>query len=199
MGGIGSGRHWGSGKDTTFDYLALDVRRLQRDGLLQPGRSYKLTWSRNGEAFAFIDIRTEWDHVRLLYRHRRPGEDWKSEDYPVTLERTSCNYGGQRPWFRCPALACGRRVAILYSGGIFACRHCHRLNYESQHEQPYERALSRCQNIRVRLGGHPGIGSFPEKPKWMHWRTYIRLCHNAEKAYACSSPNWLSALLARTV
>jgi hypothetical protein len=27
--------------------------------------------------------------------------------------------------FICPAAGCGRRVAILYGGGNFACRHCY--------------------------------------------------------------------------
>jgi hypothetical protein len=48
MGGFGSGRGQ-SGKDTTSDYRALDVRRLQRDGLLTPGRSFGWNWTRNGE------------------------------------------------------------------------------------------------------------------------------------------------------
>jgi hypothetical protein len=36
MGGFGSGL-WQCGKDTTNDYRALDIRKLQRDGLLKPG------------------------------------------------------------------------------------------------------------------------------------------------------------------
>ena len=36
--------------------------------------------------------------------------------------------------FICPAAGCGRRVAILYRGGIFACRHCYRLAYASSRE-----------------------------------------------------------------
>src|SRR5262249_35010021 len=139
-----------------------------------------------------INILTELDHVHLSYRYRRLGQDWEPESYRVALEWTSCNYGRQRPWFRCPAAGCARRVAILYCGGIFACRDCHGLNYESQHERTHDRALRRYQNIRVQLGAHAAIGSFPDKPKGMHWRTYHRLCLKAERANACSSPNWLA-------
>ena len=57
------------------------------------------------------------------------------------------------------------RVAILYGGGIFACRHCYGLNYDTQHEQAWDRALTRYQKIRVKLGAHAAIGHFPEKPK----------------------------------
>ena len=48
----------------------------------------------------------------------------KDEHYAVRIVRTVCNLGGSRAWFICPAVGCGRRVAILYGGGIFACRHC---------------------------------------------------------------------------
>ena len=42
---VGWGRGRGqSGKDTTSDYRALDVRGLQRDGLLTPGRSFGWEW-----------------------------------------------------------------------------------------------------------------------------------------------------------
>ncbi len=36
MGGFGSGRGQ-HGKDTTSDMRPLDIRKLQRDGLLTPG------------------------------------------------------------------------------------------------------------------------------------------------------------------
>ena len=65
---------------------------------------------------------------------------------PVQLRRT-------RVWFRCPARGCGRRVAVLYSGGIFACRLCYQLVYETQRELPHYRALRRAQAIRMKLGG----------------------------------------------
>ncbi len=55
MGGWGSGRGQ-SGRDTTSDYRALDVRRLQRDGLLTPGRSFGWNWTRDGETVASIQV-----------------------------------------------------------------------------------------------------------------------------------------------
>jgi len=39
MGGFGSGR-WQQGKNTTNDYRQLDIRKLQREGLLKPGRIF---------------------------------------------------------------------------------------------------------------------------------------------------------------
>ncbi len=66
MGGFGSGRVQG-GKDTTSDMRALDARRLQRDGLLPPGRWFMWKWSRNGEEVASIQISTKADRVILNY------------------------------------------------------------------------------------------------------------------------------------
>ena len=46
---------------------------------------------------------------------------------------TPCRFGGKRLWFQCGY--CARRVLRLYIvGGVFACRHCHRLGYESRLE-----------------------------------------------------------------
>ena len=186
MGGFGSGSGQG-GKQTTNDMRSLDIRRLQRDGSLTPGRSFIRQWSRNGVELASIQIRTETDHVILNYRSRSNSGEWRSMEYPVYLEWTDLNFGGRRAWFRCPAQGCGRRVAILFGGSIFACRHCHKLAYACQRETDDERAMRRADTIRRRLGWGAGIAN-PEggKPKGMHWRTYQRL--KAEQdAYASAS------------
>ena len=177
MGGMGSGRHWYWGaKDTTADYRALDVRRWKRDGLLTPGQSFGWQWSRHDEVVASIRVRTEPDRVILTYRHRRGGEDWVDESYPVYLDWTACHIGGERPWFLCPARGCGRRVAILYGGGIFACRNCYRLAYPSQRETWDDRAARKADRIRDKLGWEPGIlNGSGWKPKGMHWDTFERL------------------------
>ncbi len=96
--------------------------------------------------------------------------------------------GGQRPWFICGVHAsgiyCGRRVTKLYGAGkLFACRRCYCLAYQSQRERAYDRALTRTQNIRMKLGGSPSLAEpFPDKPKGMWWRTYWRLRGEAQEA-----------------
>lgn len=176
MGGMGSGRRGQSGKSTTGNMRALDVRRFQRDGLLTPGGSFVWSWTRNGETMASIQIRAETNRVVLDYRNRSNGGEWQQMEYPVYLEWSDCTLGGQRVWFQCPATGCGRRVAILYGGRVFACRHCQRLAYESQRESYDDRALRRADTIRTQLGWRPGIANpTGGRPKGMHWRTYWRL------------------------
>jgi len=173
MGGIGSGRRYQGGKDTTSDYYSLDVRRLQRDGLLVSGWSFGWNWNSNDKKVASIQVHTHADHVILDYRHRRGEEEWKTQYYPVMLNWTICRYGGRRVWFICPARGCRRRVALLYLGGsgIFACRHCYQLAFACQRETPDDRAARRAGRIRDRLGWDLGILSKsgnkpkPDKPE----------------------------------
>ena len=149
--------------------------------MLQAGYAGSWQWSRDGEVRASIRMRAEAGRVVLLYRYRQHGGEWEDVEEPVRIETTSCRYGGSRSWFICPAVSCGRRVAILYgSGRYFACRHCYRLAYESQREDAGDRALRRAQTIRQRLGGSANMMMpFPMKPKWMRWPTYQHLCAQA--------------------
>ncbi|MCP4994933.1 MAG: hypothetical protein GY934_14285 [Gammaproteobacteria bacterium] len=177
MGGIGSGQYWRHGsKETTEDYMPLDIRRWTQEGLLVPGNYFGWQRTCNDKVTASIRVQVETNHVNLIYRHRSGGGEWKDENYPVYLEWTACNLGGKRPWFFCPARGCGRRVAILYGGGIFACRHCHELAYPSQRETYDDRAARRADRIRDKLGWELGIlNGDGWKPKGMHWSTFERL------------------------
>ncbi len=180
MGGYSSGRH--GGKRTTDDMHVLDIRKIQRAGLLVPGRSFVWQWSRGGNQIASINLRTDTDWVTLDYRTRSHGGEWQDMNYPVRLTWTPCNYGGQRAWWLCPAVGCGRRVAVLYGGSVYACRHCHKLTYSTQREQAHDRAGSRADRIRARLGWPAGIlNPVAGKPKGMHWKTFdrLRLQHDA--------------------
>lgn len=177
MGGWGSGR-WHTGKGLTGECHSLDVRQLQRDGLLTPGRAFGLNWTRNGETLASIQVWTAADRLTLSYRWRSGGADWRPVEYPVRLARTPCTYGGARPWFLCPAVGCGRRAALLYLGGsgIFACRRCYQLAYACQRQGADDRAIRRADKLRARLSWEPGIlRGHGGKPKGMHWRTFDRL------------------------
>lgn len=152
MGGSGSGRHWQFGAATTDEYRSIDVRWLRREGLLASGISRRIKWSRGGEVTGSINIQSEPGRVVLDYRQRDHGGEWQAEKYPVYLDTTPCHMGGVRHWFICPARGCGRRVAMLYGGAVFACRHCHRLAYPSQREKPGDRAARRADRIRDKMG-----------------------------------------------
>jgi len=89
--------------------------------------------------------------------------------------------------FICPAVGCGRRVAILYGGSIFACRYCHRLAYASSREDMSDRTMRRADQLRERLGWPPGIlNPNGDKPKWMRWRTFERLREQHDQLVARS-------------
>ncbi|MGZ8935214.1 MAG: hypothetical protein ACXW04_09955 [Methylobacter sp.] len=175
MGGFGSGRKFGA--DCTEDYRCLDVRRWQRDGLLMPGQNFNWQWTRNGQPVANINVKIDYGQVRLIYSSRSNGGEWEKADYPIRLQTTTCNYGGQRYWFTCPIRGCGRRVALLYLGATyFACRHCYRLTYRSQRETKEDRVSRKADKIRNKLKWEPGIlNPTGRKPKGMHWKTYFRL------------------------
>lgn len=182
MGGIGSGNWLQLGsRSTVADYRSLDVRRWAREGYLAPGRRFSWQWTCNGEVTGSIRAEAHCGHVTLNYRVREGG-DWEPMQYSVPLVTSACNLGGTRRWFLCPARGCGRRVAILYGGRVFACRHCHNLAYPSQREDASDRAARRADRIRSKLGWEPGIlNGRGAKPKGMHRRTFERL--SAEHDY----------------
>lgn len=175
MGGFGSGRQGGS--SCTTDMRALDVRAVQRLGMLTPGAAGVLKWSRNGAPCGAIRIEAGVCGVTLDYRRASlDADDWEAMRYPVLLTWTPCNFGGRRTWWRCPAAGCGRRVAVLYGGRVFACRQCHQLAYRCQREADDDRATRRADKLRDRLGWPGGIlHGNGGKPKGMHWRTFERL------------------------
>jgi hypothetical protein len=174
MGGYRSGRT--GGKRCTDDMHRLDVRSLQRAGRLAAGQWFSWQWTREGAVVASINIRTEAWGVTLSYRTRNYGDEWQDKTYPVRLAWTACNYGGNRAWWLCPAAGCGRRVAVLFGGAVYACRHCHQLAYRTQRKPAHDRASAQANKLRKRLGWHPGIlNDSGGKPKGMHWATFTRL------------------------
>jgi hypothetical protein len=202
MGGIGSGGWYRLNKKTTVEECrSLDVRRLQREGLLEPGCRFSWSWSRAGSQVAPVGGVVLGEHrperLVLLFRHRSgPNAEWEDVQEPVELEWTACNFGGERPWFICPGAGYDRRVAVLHAAGkYFLCRHCYDLTYQSQRDNKMYRALHRAQDIRPRLAGSANMMEpFPEKPNRMHWRTYERFWwehHEAEIEQLFGMREWI--------
>ena len=182
MGGFGSTR-WNlvNTKDTVEANRSLDINKLNRDGCLRPG--YRGVWqfTLNGEPVGRIHLRRDDALLRISYRIRQCGGEWRDIEQPTPIVWAPCRFGGARPYFACPGIvngmACAHWVTKLYNAGsYFLCRHCYRLAYSSRRENRYDRALRRANKTRMRLGGEPGIASlFPDRPKGMHKRTYERL------------------------
>jgi hypothetical protein len=207
MGGLGSGRPAGFGRDKVEFCRSLDVNRLQKTGCLSAGWSGGWQWTCDGEKVAWINLRAEADRLHLAYRARIAGGEWQDVEEAVRIVRVPCRLGGARSYFICPGVvngvACGRRVAkLLGPGRYFLCRHCYRLAHASQSEGGWDRALRRANKIRQRLGGNPGMAApFPKKPKGMWRRTYERLREQAfeaemlaDEAFAISAERFLARI-----
>ncbi|MFX0095722.1 MAG: hypothetical protein ACFFBD_28550 [Candidatus Hodarchaeota archaeon] len=141
-----------------------------------------MSWSCNGEESGSVRYRIETNRMILNYRHRQNGGEWESVEQFIPFERTPCNYGGCRWWFKCPN--CSRRVALLYGAGkYFLCRHCYGLVYSSQQESRPDRLMRKARKIRKRLGASKNLmESILFKPKNMHQKTFDRLRREAEHA-----------------
>ena len=130
------------GKTMVESCQSIDVLHWNRLGYFRYSPWFSWVRTRDGERLASVAIRHH--SVILKYRNRSYGEDWSDVEQWVTIAWTPCRFGGERPWLVCSAesngVDCGRRVTKLYSvGGLFACRHCHRLAYESQQESTRHR------------------------------------------------------------
>lgn len=170
MGGYGSGNRYRISKKTTGLCLQLDARHLQRENALHPGFSYTLSCPDRNSS---IGINVEDNRLHLHFYSMSHGVRTQNVNQYVQITWTTCNLGGKRAWFLCPVTKCGKRVAILYCDGVFACRHCQQLAYRSQRLNSEDRAFRRANHIREHLGWEPGtINGIGKKPKGMHWRTY---------------------------
>ena len=186
MGGLGSGRPSGGGKTGVEECLRLDVNQLNRRGALACGWRGSWSWSAGARSVGSINIDGGHDRITLRYRSRVGASDWESIVETVAIQWRQCRFGGQRPFFICPATknsrGCRRSTQMLICAGrYYLCRQCCRLAYGSQGECRSDRAIRRLIKIRTRLGGDNGIDDpLPEKPKGMWARTYDRFVRQAE-------------------
>ena len=172
MGGFGSG-YYGSnpGKMSVEKCKSIDIRRWQRDGLLN--RSF-FGWSwfdDQRETKASIGVIPKEDHLILDYQ-----ANGEPVEIKVPYDETITGFG-TRKWFMCPL--CGGRCAVLYlKGKHFACRKCQDLNYRSSQlsgEGTYyhEQLEKLCRTLKAEY--EPLTHYPPSKPKWMKQRKYMKL------------------------
>lgn len=167
------GSHYGAGRPARNFQIEslhrLDVRDLQRRGMLLAGLACEWAWSRNGKRTGAVGVTVSAGAVTLDYCYGDKGEPAHVALY---LQRTACQYGGSRAWFTCPR--CAARVAVVcMAGAIWGCRHCLRVRYQSQSEDPIQRTWRRTRKIEAQLAG--GEDRPRGKPAGMRWATFDRL------------------------
>ena len=171
MGGIGSGsrNRWASKTD---EFHKLDLADFKRHWF-ERGFSGTCRWSRGGNPTGSVGYILRPDHMQIHYSVTRQGEKQRIDER-FDFAFTEQPFGGRRRWIICRS--CDQRCRVLYGGRYFRCRRCYEATYPSQYESIRVPGLSRAERARDRLGGEPGfIYPFPQKPKGMHWRTYMRL------------------------
>jgi hypothetical protein len=140
---LGAGRPaW---KPKTTQCRSIDVRRFQRDKLLQTGMAYGWQWmDEGGKVLSSISVCTHDGGITISYRIE--GEDVAQR---INITSTPCTYSGGRPWFVCPH--CHKRRALLYLARQVACRTCFRMTFPSQSEDVVGRMWRKQQKIENRL------------------------------------------------
>ena len=188
------GSRYGAGRPATHvkaeHCRRIDVRRWQREGILEAGRSGGRQWvdQETGKQTSAISYRSSGDSVTLSY-----SIDGEPRTQVVWLAATACNYGGTRQWFTCPIR--GERVAVLFlRAGRFACRHCQRIAYESQSGDVCDRTWSKQRKAEAKLGPNGA------RRKGMHSTTRERLLSliwECEKARHAALLGCIGALIRR--
>jgi hypothetical protein len=220
MGGFGSGRYDYADTPTVEECRHLDVDRI-KEFTERPGSPGSVYWGGQEDPAATIAVVGEDPQeiagdrrattLRLTYTLAPDSEDPTECDYPVPLDYTECNFGGVRPWFRCPGVVegdpCGRRCRKLYLprrswAEYFLCRECYDLGYTSsrtsgdemkQAELRYRRAFKKADAENRRP--HPeNMPYTPERPKGMHQDTFEDLTDDVQAARR----EWERAMKQRT-
>ena len=159
MGGLGSGNwyRWQERKSIVEESLGVAIRNFR--GRIFDGSAGTLTWmdgrddAARGAKYS-IGWFVTWGDVPTITLHYR-WRDSKDVRFPVRLQTTPTQFGGERWWFTCPLIvngvACNRRAGKLYlppGARYFGCRKCHDLTYRScQEAHQTERLIASAERI----------------------------------------------------
>lgn len=154
--------------------LRLDMRQLHANGLLTPGSRFSWCWTNSytGESTGSVAVEVLNDRLVLTYRTRD-----RYEAVHLTVRRTICNFGGNRPWFVCP-LCLENRLVLAYSRQTWACRGCQKLAYASESLD----AISRGWRAQARWEAL--LDDNRKRPKGMWRKTHERLLRKLSERVA---------------
>jgi hypothetical protein len=160
--------------------LKLDINKLARQGLLQPGAKvgpYTIGWTNSytGEltASGLITTYLQNDYGGRFRIQMGELDQW------IDLVAQPRHFGGRQWYFESPIT---HRCSVLWmppGARRFCGRHewDRRVAYASQFDTPVDRAHRGKARIKAKLIGtcDPDEWDLPPKPKWMRWRTYDSL------------------------
>jgi ribosomal protein L37AE/L43A len=109
--------------------------------------------------------------------------DWEANTrqqrngYTITFNTVQLTYG-VRYQFDCPK--CSNAARILYlKAGIFACRNCHHITYESTHGSDLDRLATKVSKMRIKTFGKTLIDTFkPDVFESSDWLPKPKYAHN---------------------
>ena len=192
MGGLGSGLS--TNRRTVESLLALDVRKLQRDGMLERDvRSYP-SWSMRGKPYAQTKVLASTNSITVEYMLMKRTGMKQQISQQVMLTTTPCHYGHERIWFECPQ--CSQRIAIIYLSNSVACRKCLNLNYRCQRETDSDRTLRRLHKILddLQASTYSIFAPTPRRPPGMKKNRYDQLIRDCAKTKQQALANLAAAV-----
>lgn len=155
MGGIGSGARRSTRIGDVEDALTLDIRALQRLGVVRAGECVCDTvhWSFDGLSASSARLRIDLSDIErggtMTIIGNMPGGAIRQR---IAIEALPSAFGGWRCYFVCPTTA-PRCEVLYYAGGRFASREAQRLSYAVQNMGDLSRARRKAAKLHRRLSG----------------------------------------------
>ena len=149
---------------------------LKRNGLFDLSASNgSIKWTNLGLSECALEYTYKASTLGISYAVKAPQTASETVSEHIFIDRTTCNYGGTRTWFSCPA--CNARKAILYCASKrFLCRQCYGLNYGSQNEVYTDRMIRKARKLRSKMGASMDLQQpISERPQGMYRTTFERL------------------------
>jgi hypothetical protein len=153
---------------------------LKRNGLFDLSASNgSFKWTNAGLTKCALEYTYKGSTLGISYAVKTSQTVSETVSEHIFIDRTTCNYGGTRTWFSCPA--CNARKAILYCASKrFLYRQCYGLNCSCQNEVYVDRMIRKARYLRSKLGASMDLQQpISDRPHGMYRATFERLIKQA--------------------